>query len=79
MLLNSSPLRWIEVPLPLEAMFSLPGLARSQAMSWATVSIFNAAALAGFITSTLGTPATRVMGAKSAHRVVGHLGVERRR
>ena len=27
MLLNSSPLRWIEVPLPLEAMFSLPGLA----------------------------------------------------
>ncbi|MNT49885.1 hypothetical protein D3C72_1867630 [compost metagenome] len=27
--LNSSPARWIDVPLPLEAMFSLPGLARA--------------------------------------------------
>ena len=25
--LNSSPARWIEVPLPLLAMFNLPGLA----------------------------------------------------
>ncbi|MNT95462.1 hypothetical protein D3C72_2373440 [compost metagenome] len=27
--LNNSPARWIEVPLPLEAMLILPGLARA--------------------------------------------------
>jgi len=27
--LNSSPARWIDVPLPELAMFSLPGLARA--------------------------------------------------
>ena len=37
MLLNSSPARWIDVPLPLEAMFILPGLALATRMKSCTL------------------------------------------
>ena len=63
--LNSSPARWIEVPLPLEAMLSLPGLAFAYLMKSATVLMPSALARSAFITITLGTPATSVIGAKS--------------
>ena len=55
----------MEVPLPLEAMFSLPGLALAALMNSCTLVTPRALALSGFITITLGTAATRVMGAKS--------------
>ena len=65
MLLNSSPARWMEVPLPLDAMFILPGLALATRMKSCTLVTPRALALSAFITITLGTAATRVMGTKS--------------
>ena len=55
----------MEVPFPLEAMFSLPGLALAYLMKSGTLLIPSVRAFSAFITITLGTPATRVMGAKS--------------
>ena len=55
----------MEVPLPLEAMFSLPGLALAYLMKSLTVLILLAAAFSALITITLGTPATKVIGTKS--------------
>ena len=65
MVLNSSPARWIEVPLPELAMFRRPGLARATLMRSGTEAMPRLAALAGLSTSTLGTPATSVTGTKS--------------
>ena len=65
MCLNSSPARWMEVPLPLEAMFSLPGWALACLRKSCTLWMPSARALSAFISITLGTLATRVMGTKS--------------
>jgi hypothetical protein len=65
MLLNSSPDRWIEVPLPELAKFSLPGLALATRARSCTELMPYFCALAGLSTSTLGTPATSVIGTKS--------------
>src|SRR5688572_25156090 len=59
--LNSSPDRWIEVPLPLEAKLMVPGLDLATATSSGTVF----AGTDGCATSTFGTPATSTIGAKS--------------
>ena len=58
---NSSPARWIDVPLPAEAKVTLPGSALACAITSATVFAFDWAAL---VTSTLGTTASRETGAK---------------
>jgi hypothetical protein len=55
----------MEVPLPLEAMFSLPGCALATRMKSCTLATPRALALSTFMTITLGTAATRVMGTKS--------------
>ena len=65
MVLNSSPARWMLVPLPELAMFSRPGAPFSAFTKSATLFTPSFCAVAGFITSTLGTPATSVTGAKS--------------
>ena len=65
MLLKSSPARWMEVPLPLDAMFSLPGCDLATRMKSCTLLMPMARALSVLTTITLGTAATRVMGAKS--------------
>jgi hypothetical protein len=65
MLLNSSPARWMEVPLPLDAMFSLPGWAFAYLMKSATLLMPSVRAFSVCITITFGTPATSVIGAKS--------------
>src|SRR4029079_7266367 len=59
--LNSSPDRWIDVPLPDDAKLSLPGFAFAYAISSCTDLNGND----GLTTSTFGTPATRITGAKS--------------
>ena len=61
MLLNSSPDRCCDVPLPLEAKVYLPGFFFISAMSSATV--FAGTSL--FTTSMLGTRAISVIGTKS--------------
>ena len=58
---NSSPARWIEVPLPAEANVTLPGWALAWAITSATVLAFDWATL---VTSTLGTTASSETGAK---------------
>ena len=63
--LNSSPAMWMEVPLPLDAMLNLPGLALAWRTKSAAVWMLSLVAFSAFITITLGTPATRVTGAKS--------------
>ena len=61
------------MPLPLDAMLSLPGLRASRSGSGRRTSLMpSACAFAGFITSTLGTPATSVIGAKS---LIGSYGI----
>ena len=60
-LLNSSPVRWIEVPLPLEAMLSWPGRVFAYAMNSATLLTGSE----GWTTITFGTAATLVTGTKS--------------
>ena len=65
MCLNISPARWIEVPLPLEAMLSRPGWALAYWMKSRTFWMPSWRALSAFISITLGTPATSVTGAKS--------------
>ena len=59
--LNSSPERWIEVPLPLDAKVSLPGSFFAASISSRTL----LGGKEGAATSTLGTPATSETGAKS--------------
>jgi hypothetical protein len=59
--LNSSPDKWIDVPLPLEAKLIAPGLSFASLINSATVF----AGTEGCATSTFGTPATRMTGAKS--------------
>src|SRR5688572_559324 len=63
--LNNSADRWIEVPLPELATLNRPGLALAALIRSATDSILCFCAKAGFNTSTLGTPAHSVIGAKS--------------
>lgn len=55
----------MEVPLPELATFSRPGLALATRARSCTVLMPYFWALAGLTTSTLGTPATSVIGAKS--------------
>jgi len=64
-ILNSSPARWMDVPLPELEKFSRPGLARATLIRSATELMPYFCACAGFTTSTLGTPATSVTGTKS--------------
>ena len=78
MLLNSSPARWIEVPLPLDAMFSLPGLALAYLMKSCTLWMFSVLAFSAFISITLGTAATSVIGTKSLIGSKGSLGYSAR-
>ena len=59
--LNSSPDKWIELPLPEEAKLSSPGFSLTSAISSAT----EWTSTSGLTTSTLGTVATSVTGAKS--------------
>ena len=54
-------------------MFSLPGLALATRMKSCTLVMPMALAFSGFITMTLGTAATRVMGAKSLMGSYGSL------
>jgi len=59
---NTSPARWMDVPLPAEAYVSLPGSRRA----WASTSLTDLSLLrAGLTTSTLGTSASRLTGVKS--------------
>ena len=63
--LSSSPAMWPPLPLPPEAYDSLPGLRRMWAIRLGTESMPSFAAVSGVITSTFGTCATSVIGAKS--------------
>jgi hypothetical protein len=77
MLLNSSPARWMEVPLPLEAMFSLPGLALAY---WHEVGhVLDAArgGLFGVDHHHIGHARHQRDGRKVLLRVVGHARVQR--
>ena len=60
MVLKSSPARWIEVPLPPEAMLSLPGLPIAYFTKSATLLMLSAFAFSAFISITFGTAATSV-------------------
>ncbi|MNW09696.1 hypothetical protein D3C71_2067520 [compost metagenome] len=53
------------MPLPLDAMFNLPGLALATRMKSCTLCTPMLLAFSAFITITLGTAATMVMGTKS--------------
>src|SRR5262245_8698670 len=72
--LNSSADRWIDVPLPELATLSLPGLALAARTRSLTEPIWYFAADPGLSTSTFGTPAHSVMGAKSFTWSYGILG-----
>ncbi len=78
MLLNSSPARWIEVPLPLDAMLILPGLALAYLMKSGTLLMPRLRAFSVCITITLGTPATIVIGTKSLIGSYGSLSYKAR-
>ena len=62
--MNSSPARWIDVPLPVDAIASLPGLALRWAMNSGTVCTGSD----GLTLSTLGVRRTPETGAKSVFR-----------
>jgi hypothetical protein len=68
--LNTSPIRWCAVPIPAEPYVSLPGFALACAINSGTVF----AGIDGFTTSTFGTIATTVIGAKSRWKSYGSFG-----
>ncbi|MNL46837.1 hypothetical protein D3C87_1695840 [compost metagenome] len=65
MLWNSSPDRCVDVPLPVDAMLTLPGLAFRYLIRSATVRMPCLSANLGFSSRMLGTGMTSVTGTKS--------------
>ncbi len=67
---KSSPTRWFELPVPAEAIVSLPGSAFARATS--SASVFGPA---GFTTRMKGVEAIEITGAKSLSGLYGFFGL----